>query len=414
VSNLPTSYAERLAARARALSTACVHAGDERDPSTGTLDAPIVLSSAFGFASAREAAEAFRGEGDAYIYGRWGNPSVDALEAKLAALEGAEDACAAASGMAAITGAVLAVCEQGSHVVAPRSMYAESARLLRDRLPRWGITTTFVDATSADAYAEAITSTTRLIYVESPANPNLAITDVVAVAELAKARGLVTLADNTFATPFAATPLALGVDLVVHSVTKAIGGHGDAIGGAVCGRRADVARVRELVVKGLGAVLSPFAAFLIARGARTFALRQHAACKSAAELATRLAAHRRVARVHHPSLASHPGHAIADRQMHAFGSILSFEVEGEDGDGPASALARGRRVLDSVRTITQAVSLGDVKSLLVHPASTTHSTMPKGDRARAMISDGLLRLSVGVESVDDLWRDLEVALEAIP
>jgi len=409
----PTStYATHLARRARALTTACVHAGDARDPSTGSLEVPVFLSSAFAFENAAEAAGAFRGENDAYIYGRWGNPSVESLEAKMTALEGAEDACVAASGMSAITGAILGTCDAGSHLVAPRAMYAESARLLRERLPRLGITTTFVDGTDVDAYAAAITPSTRLLYVETPANPNLALADLEAIAGLAKGRGLVTLADNTFATPFSQTPLALGIDLVVHSMTKAIGGHGDAIGGVVCGRRADVDRVRELIVKGLGAVLSPAAAYLIARGARTFALRQREACESAAILAANLESHPSIARVHHPSLASHPGHALASRQMHAFGSILSFEVQGDDGDGDASALARGRRVLEGVHTITHAVSLGDVRSLLVHPASTTHSTMPREDRARAHIRDGLLRLSVGVESADDLWTDLSRALEA--
>jgi methionine-gamma-lyase len=411
VSNPTPSYSERLSQRVRALTTACVHAGDTPDPSTHSLEAPIALSSAFGFASAAEAAGAFAGENDAYIYGRWGNPSVDALEAKMAALEGAEDACATASGMAAIAGAVLAVCSQGSHVIAPRAMYAESARLLRERLPRWGITTTFVDGTDPEAYAAAITPETRVLYLETPANPNLAITDLEAVAGIAKGRGLVTIADNTFATPFAQSPLALGIDLVVHSMTKAIGGHGDAIGGVVCGRKVDIARVQELVVKGLGAVLSPFGAYLVARGARTFALRQRQACETAAILATKLEAHPRIARVHHPSLASHPGHALATRQMHAYGSILSFEVVGS-GDGDASAIAQGKRVLEGVRTITHAVSLGDVKSLLVHPASTTHSTMPREDRARAHISDGLLRLSVGIEAADDLWGDLSEALDS--
>jgi methionine-gamma-lyase len=398
------SYREQLSLRARALATACVHAGDERDESTGSLEAPLVLASAFGFASADEAAGAFLGKNDAYIYGRWGNPSVEQLEAKVAALEGAEGACVAASGMAAIAGALLSVCKSGSHVVAPRAMYAESARLLRERLPDWGVTTTFVDGTDPDAYASAITSATRVLYIETPANPNLAVADIEAIAGIAKGRGLVSLADNTFATPFSQTPLSLGVDLVVHSMTKALGGHGDAIGGAVCGRAADVARVRELVVKGLGAVLSPFAAFLIARGVRTFALRQRQACETAAFLAQRLFEDPRVERVHHPSLASHPGHALAARQMHAFGSLLSFEVKGQD------AVERGRRVLEGVKTISHAVSLGDVRSLLVHPASTTHSTMPREDRLRANIGDGLLRLSVGIEAGDDLWRDLDAAL----
>ncbi|HEY8040308.1 MAG TPA: PLP-dependent aspartate aminotransferase family protein [Polyangiaceae bacterium] len=404
-------YEAQLDARAAELATVCVHAGDHPDPTTQALDVPIVLSSAFGFASAEEAAGAFQGKNDAYIYGRWGNPTVEALEAKLAALEATEDACATASGMAAVSGAVLAFCGQGDHVVAPRSMYAESARLLRERLPRFGIETTFVDATApgAGAYEAALRPSTRVLYLETPANPNLAVTDIAAVVALARARGLVTLADNTFATPFAQTPHALGVDLVVHSMTKALGGHGDAIGGCVCGQREHVSRVRDLVVKGFGGVISPFTAFLVARGLRTFALRQRQQCASAAVLATRLASHPRVAVVHHPSLPGHPGHALACRQMRAFGALLSFELRPGAG---ASTLDAGRRVLEAVRTITHAVSLGDVRSLLVHPASTTHSTMPPPARAAAGISDGLLRLSVGIEGVEDLWRDLGRALDA--
>ena len=405
-------YESQLDRRASALATVCVHAGDIPDPTTHALDVPIVLSSAFGFASADEATLAFQGKSDAYIYGRWGNPTVEALEAKLAALEETEAACATASGMAAVSGAVLALCGQGDHVVAPRSMYAESARLLRERLPRFGIETTFVDATAPGAYEGALRPSTRLLYVETPANPNLAVADIGAVVALARSRGVTTLADNTFATPFAQTPRALGIDVVVHSMTKALGGHGDAIGGCVCGDLSTVSRIRDLVVKGFGGVISPFTAFLVSRGLRTFALRQRQQCASAATLAGRLAGHPAVAVVHHPSLPSHPGHALALRQMHAHGSLLSFELR---SGGRESALERGRRVLEGVRTITHAVSLGDVRSLLVHPASTTHSTMPAEARAAAFISDGLLRLSVGIESVDDLWRDLSTALgRALP
>jgi methionine-gamma-lyase len=402
-STLP--YAAHLEARAAALATVCVHAG-RLDEASAALEPPIVLSSAFGFTSAEEAADAFQGRSDAYIYGRWGNPTVGALEVKLAALEGTEGACATASGMAAITGAVLAVCPQGSHVVAPRSMYAESARLLRERLPRLGIETTFVDATDVGAYERAIRATTRALYVETPSNPTLAITDLSAVASLGRSRGLRTIADNTFATPFAQTPHALGIDLVVHSMTKGLGGHGDAIGGCVCGTKDNVDMIRDLIVKGLGAIASPFVAFLVARGLHTLALRQRQQCASAATLAGRLARFPRVAAVYHPSLPWHPGHALACQQMHAFGAILSFELAGE------GALDRGRRLLRRLRTITHAVSLGDVRSLIVHPASTTHSTMPPDDRAVAHVTDGLVRLSVGVESPEDLWRDLEQALSA--
>ncbi|MDB4939310.1 MAG: O-acetylhomoserine sulfhydrylase [Labilithrix sp.] len=409
------SYGEQLRRRADAIATTCIHGGEMPD-ADGALDPPIVLSSAFAFASAEHAARAFRGEEDAYIYGRWGNPTVDALEAKLAALEGAEAACATASGMAAIAGVLLASCQAGDHVVAPRSMYAESARLLRERLPKLGITTTFVEGTR-DAYAAAVTERTRILYVETPSNPTLGVVDIRGIVEVARslpgARPLV-IVDGTFATPFAQTPLAIGADLVVHSMTKGIGGHGDVIGGAVAGSRVLVDAAREVIVKGFGGVLSPLSAWLVARGLRTFALRQERACATAATLAAHLAAHPRVAVVHHPSLPTHPGHALANEQMHAYGALLSFELRGGDGeregDGATAAVDRGRKVLEALRVATHAVSLGDVRTLVVHPASTTHSTMPPEARRLAKITDGLLRVSCGLEAASDLVADLDQAL----
>jgi methionine-gamma-lyase len=438
-------YAEHLRRRADALATACVHAGDVPDPD-GALDPPIVMSSAFAFASAEHAARAFRGEEEAWIYGRWGNPTVAALEAKLAAIEGAEAGCATASGMAAIAGVLLSACQAGDHVVAPRSMYAESARLLRERLPKLGITTTFVDGTrGAEAYAEAMTDRTRVLYVETPSNPTLGVVDIAAVAALARSGGgggsgdarVRVIVDGTFATPFAQTPLALGADLVVHSMTKGLGGHGDVIGGAVLGSRELVDQARDVIVKGFGGVLSPLSAWLVARGLRTFALRQERACATAAELAAYFAADPRIAVVHHPSLSSHAGHALAARQMHAYGALLSFELKDDAASvtktddapqggaprgnapqgtqrGPAYSRGqeRGRRVLESLRVATHAVSLGDVRTLVVHPASTTHSTMPPEARRLAGISDGLLRVSCGLEGARDLIADFERALSA--
>jgi methionine-gamma-lyase len=279
--------------------------------------------------------------------------------------------------------------------------------LLRERLPRFGISTTFVDAPEPGAYEAALKPETRLLYLETPANPTLRITDIKAITSLARSRGIVTLVDNTFATPFCQTPLALGADVVVHSMTKALGGHGDAIGGLVASSAAHVARIRDLVVKGFGGVLAPFNAYLVARGLRTFPLRQRQACETAARLAALLEQHPDVERVHHPSLASHPHHALAASQMEAFGSMFSFEVKATPS---GTALERGRRVLEAVKVVSHAVSLGDVRSLIVHPASTTHSTMPAEARKLADISDGLLRVSVGLEAADDLWRDLEQAL----
>jgi cystathionine beta-lyase/cystathionine gamma-synthase len=382
-------------------STASVHAGEPR-PGSGPLDAPLVLSAAFAFADAEEAEGAFRGERDLHVYGRWGSPTVEALEAKIAALEGGEAAVATASGMAAVSGVLLTLCQAGDHVVAPRSMYGESARLLRERLPRLGITATFLDDPSPAAYAEAIGPTTRVLYLESPSNPTLAVTDLAAIASIGRERGVTTVADNTFATPLLQRPLSLGVDVVLHSMTKYLSGHGDAIGGVVVARRELCDRIADTIVKGLGGVLAPFNAWLIARGVRTLALRVDRATSSALAIARFLEARRGVARVHYPGLPSHPGHAIAARQMRAFGGLVAFELEG--------GLDAGRRLLERVRVVSHAVSLGDVRSLVTHPASTTASTMPEADRRRAGIADGLLRLSVGIEDTADLVADLDQAI----
>lgn len=409
------SYAEHLRKRADELATKCIHAGESLGEDRA-LGIPIVLASAFAFESAEQAAGAFKGEEDAWIYGRWGNPTVEAFERSLAALENAEAACATASGMAAISGTILSVCEAGDHIVAPRSMYAESARLLRDRLPKLGITTTFVD-NSASAYAAACTEKTRILYVETPSNPTLGVIDIATVGILAGLRGSASgrrplvMVDSTFATPFAQTPLAHGADLVVHSLTKGIGGHGDAIGGAVCGSKANVERARDTIVKGFGGVLSPFSAWTLARSLRTFAIRQERANATAAALAEYLADHPRVGYVHHPSLRSHRSHELATKQMHAYGTLLSFELADTlVSQGEGEVIEHGRMVLERLRVATHAVSLGDARTLVVHPASTTHSTMPVVDRRRANISDGLLRVSCGLESVADLIADFDNAL----
>lgn len=402
-----SQYAERLRTRVDALSTACVHAGEEGEQPYDSLETPLVLSTAFAFDSTEDAARAFRGELPHAIYTRWNNPTVASLETKMAALEGAEAACATGSGVAAVFAAVASQCKAGDHLIAPRSMYGETVRLLRERLPRFGIESTFVEGTDVEAYRAAITSRTRVLYVETPSNPMLGVTDVAAVSALAKERGLVTIVDGTFATPFGQTPLALGADLVVHSMTKAISGHGDVVGGVVAGAKVLVDVARDLAVKGLGAVLAPFNALLVARGARTLAVRQERACLTAFELARKLEAHPAIKRVFHPSLESHPGHGIALRQMHAFGSVLSFEVSPRGG---RSAREIGGALVDALRVATHAVSLGDARTLVVHPASTTHANVPEAQRIEGGIGDGLLRYSVGLESAGELWQDLELAL----
>jgi methionine-gamma-lyase len=387
----------------RRFDTLAVHAGDAPDPSSGALDPPVVLASAYAFDDAADAAAQFRGERFGHIYSRWRNPTVGALEAKVAALEGAEACAALASGMAAVHAALSAHLSSGDHVVAPRSLYAETRRLLDGHLARFGVSTSYVDATDPAAVAAAMRPTTRVVYAETPANPTLAITDIAALAEVAHARGAQLFVDSTFATPAHQRPLALGADLSLHSATKALCGHGDAVGGVACGDAERVARVRAEGVRTCGSALSPLSAMLIARGIRTLGLRAARASASALELARRLEEDPRVERVHYPGLASHPGHEVAERQMRGgFGGLVAFEVRG--------GREAGARCYDAVEVISRAVSLGDVRTLLTHAASTTHASLSEAQRRAAGIGEGLMRLSVGVEDVEDLWEDLDRAL----
>lgn len=384
-------------------STRAVHAGEEPDPATGALDPPIVLSNAYAFEDAADAAAQFAGERPGFIYSRWANPTVRAFERKMAALEDAADAVALASGMAAVYAGITAFAGAGDHVVAPAGLYAETARLVRERLARFGIEHTFVDMTDPARVEAAMTPATRVVWIETPANPSLAIYDIARIAEIAHARGARLVADNTFATPFHQRPLALGADLVVHAATKAIGGHGDAVGGVVAGPEDLCHAVRDATVRQVGAVMAPMTAWLLARGARTLALRQERASRTAQELAERLARDPRIERVRYPGLAEHPGHQVAARQMRrGFGSLVAYEVRG--------GVERGRRAYDAFELIARAVSLGDVRTLVTHPATTTHASMSADARRAAGIGEGLMRLSVGIEDVDDLWRDLDRAL----
>ena len=383
--------------------TVDVHAGDDPDPISGALEPPIVLSSAYAFEDAEQTAARFAGTDDGFIYTRWRNPTVEAFERKMAALEGAPAAVALASGMAAAHAALTVDARAGDHVVASASLYAETARLFRDRLSRFGVDVTYADTTEPDAIARACRGETRVLWIETPANPALKVTDIAAAADIAHARGARLVVDSTFATPYHQRPLAHGADLVVHSATKAICGHGDAIGGVVAGDAELCARLRADAVRTGGASMSPFTAWLLARGARTLSLRAERSSATAHELARRLEAHPRVERVFYPGLASHPQHDVARRQMQrGFGALVAFEVRG--------GVSAGQRVYDRIALITRAVSLGDVRTLLTHPAGTTHASMSREQREAAGISEGLMRLSVGIEGVDDLWSDLDHAL----
>lgn len=381
-------------------STRCVHAGSRLSPAA-SLAPPIYQTATFKLPTARIGARYSDAVAPAELYTRWGNPTLKQLEAGLADLEGGEAALATASGMGAASVAILTGLKKGDHVVGGHSAYAGVMEIETGLLPEFGISSTLVENTDLDAYRRAIRPNTKLILVETPANPTMSITDLRGVAALARARGIRTVADNTFATPINQNPLKLGIDAVFHSVTKALSGHSDVTAGAVVG---SAAFIREAwhTFKLLGPVLNPIDGWLVLRGLRTLALRARRQSDNALAIARFLARHPSVARVHYPGLPSHPGHRVAKRQMRGFGGLLSFELKG--------GRRAGVRLVESVKVITLAVSLGGVETLIQHPASMTHTMIPKAARETAGITDGLIRLSCGIEDARDLIADLEQAL----
>ncbi len=386
----------------RQFATLAVHAGESPCPATGALDTPIYQSTTFVSADADEMAAVYGEEKFGYMYTRYGNPTIHALEKKLAALEGGEAALATATGMAAISTAILGYIKAGDHVVAARSLYGAAYNFLNKKLPRMGASATFVQSTHVDDFEKAIQPNTRLIYFETPSNPVLEVLDIAALACLGQSRGIPTMIDNTFASPALQQPIPLGVTVVVHSATKYLCGHGDAMGGAIIGPKEYIAELVHEVIRDLGGVISPFNAWLILRGIRTLHLRMPAHCSNAQRIAEFLDQHPKVERVNYPGLAKHPGHETAKKQMKAFGAMLSFEVKG--------GYEGGKRVMDGVQIFARAASLGDTRSLIVHSASTSHRAVPREQRLAIGITDGLVRLSVGVEASEDLIQDLEQAL----
>lgn len=387
--------------RVRGMQTRAIHAGTDPQNQQGISPA-IEMSSTFRFASSEEAAQAFEME-DRPIYTRWGNPTTAVLEEKIAELEGGEAAIATASGMAAISAAILNVVQAGDHVVATTGLYSGTYSFIVEDLPRYGIETTLADATEPAAFEAAIRPHTRLIYLESPGNPTLALNDIAAITAIAREHDIFTIIDNTFATPLNQEPLDLGVDVVVYSATKFFCGHGDALGGAIVGTDEFVDRVLKGPLRHFGGVLSPFNAWLIARGMQTFPLRMTRHNENALLIAERLAEHPTVAWVRYPYHSSHPQYDLATRQMAGGGGVVVFELAG--------GLAAGARLLDHVELCTRTVSLGDTHTLITHPASTTHHSVPREARLDAGITDGLVRLAVGLEDVDDIIFDLEQALQ---
>ncbi|MCS7235948.1 MAG: aminotransferase class I/II-fold pyridoxal phosphate-dependent enzyme [Armatimonadota bacterium] len=380
-------------------NTLAAHAGRLADP-YGAVAPPIYQSSTFAFPTVEEGARRATSYSEAF-YTRWGNPTVRLAEQRLAALEGAEACVLTASGMAAVSVAVLSAVRAGDHVVCADCVYSGTFELFHRVLPRLGVETTFVDPKDPDNYARALRPNTRLVYVETPANPVLSVTDIRAVAELSRRVGAVCVADNTFATPYNTRPLELGVDVVVHSATKYLGGHHHLVLGAVAGPERLLPAWREQL-RVFGGCADPFSAWLLLTGVQTLGLRVERQNATAHALAEFLQGHPRVERVYYPGLPDHPGHTVARGQMRGFGGVLSFEVAG--------GLEAGRRVVERLRWMKLAVSLGGVHTLVTHAASTTHVHVPREERMRAGISDGLIRVAVGIEDVEDLLEDLEQAL----
>lgn len=384
--------------------TRAIHSGQEpREQAEGAVATPIFQTASFAFDSVEQAIARSAHLEEGYTYSRIANPTTDALEAKLCALEGAETCCVFGSGMGAISALFLGLCGAGDHVVCANSIYGATHGLLTGPLKRWNLQVTFVDEREPNNIARAIRPDTRLIYIESPSNPTLRLVDLEAVAQVAHDRGVLVAIDNTFATSENQRSLALGIDIVVYSATKYIGGHGDTLGGAVLGR-ADVLRAVRNAEILVGATMNPFNAFLLLRGAQTLPLRVARHNANALAVARWLEAHPAVESVLYPGLPSHPQHHLARQQMRGFGGVLSFDV-GTD--------ARARRVVDAVQLCTIAASLGDVKTLISQPATLSHRFMPSAEREAAGITAGLIRLSVGLEDVEDILADLEGALATL-
>ena len=374
-------------------ATRAIHAGQEPEPATGAITTPIYQTSTF--------AQSAPGIHKGYDYSRTDNPTRTALQEALASIESAQYGLAFSSGMGATT-TILLLLKQGDHVISSRDVYGGTYRIFRRLFENFGLRFSFVETSDVRQIERAATRRTRLLWVESPTNPLLRITDIRAAAEVARRHGALCAVDNTFASPFFQQPLRLGADLVVHSTTKYIGGHADVVGGAVCLNDRAIYERLKFLQNAAGATPSPFDCFLTLRGIKTLALRMREQERNAIQIAAFLRDHPRVRRVYYPGLAEHPGHRVAVAQMSGFSGMVSFEVKG--------GLAEARRALNRLKIFKIAESLGGVESLVELPAIMTHASIPKEQRKRAGLDDGLIRLSVGIEDVEDLLADLKRGL----
>ena len=388
------------------LGTTAIHAGTLKNL-YGTLAMPIYQTSTFIFDSAEQGGRRFALEEAGYIYTRLGNPTTTVLENKIAALEEGEAAVATASGIGAISSSLWTVLKAGDHVVTDKTLYGCTFALMNHGLTKFGVEVTFVDTSNLDEVKKAMKENTRVVYLETPANPNLKIVDLEGVCKVAHTNpNTLVIVDNTFATPYMQKPLKLGVDVVVHSATKYLNGHGDVIAGLVVTNKELADQIRFVGLKDMtGAVLGPQEAYYIIRGLKTFEIRMERHCKNARTIVDFLNKHPKVEKVYYPGLETHPGYEIAKKQMKDFGAMISFELKG--------GFEAGKTLLNNLKLCSLAVSLGDTETLIQHPASMTHSPYTKEEREVAGITDGLVRLSVGLENVEDIIADLEYGLEKI-
>lgn len=363
---------------------------------------PLYLTSSFVFDDAEQMRAAFSDEIAANIYSRYSNPNVDELLHKMAALEAGEAAWATATGMAAVFTTFAALLKQGDHIVSSRAVFGSTHQLFTNILPKWGITTDYVDFDDYEAYEEAIESNTRMVYVETPSNPGLDLIDLKRLAEICRVKKVLLVVDNCFATPVIQKPLKLGADIVIHSATKYLDGQGRVLGGVIVSSEELIQKIQAFA-RHSGPALSPFNAWVLSKSLETLHLRMEKHCQQALELAGRLENHAAVSWVKYPFLKSHPQYEIAREQMRYGGGIVTFEVKG--------GIEAGRKFLDKLEIFSLTPNLGDSRSIATHPASTTHSKLQPEERLAAGISDGLIRLSIGLEHVEDLWEDIHQALK---
>lgn len=388
------------------LGTTAIHSGTVKNL-YGTLAVPIYQTSTFIFDSAEQGGKRFALEEAGYIYTRLGNPTTTVLEEKIAALEEGEAAVAMSSGMGAISSTLWTILKAGDHIVTDKTLYGCTFALMCHGLTRFGVEVSFVDTSNLEEVKNAMKENTRVVYLETPANPNLKIVDLEEISKIAHTNpNTLVVVDNTFATPYIQKPLKLGVDIVVHSVTKYLNGHGDVIAGLVVTNKALADQIRFIGLKDMtGAVLGPQDAYYIVRGMKTFEIRMERHCKNAKAIAEFLDKHPKIEKVYYPGLETHEGYNIVKKQMKDFGGMISFELKG--------GYEAGKTLLNNLKLCSLAVSLGDTETLIQHPASMTHSPYTKDEREAAGITEGLVRLSVGLENVEDIIADLEQGLEKI-